>query len=350
MAEHKERKLHYDLLRIIASFSVVVLHVSAQAWYITDLHSKEWLVTNAYDAVFRFGVPIFVMISGALFLDPGYQLNAKRLYKHNIFRMIILYMVWCAVYGLFKYRGSDLTMVGIKPILRSIVNGYYHLWFIPMIVGLYLLLPILKDWINKAEKRQIEYFLALFFVLQILRTTFRTLVISDELQAILDLGEIQMVCGYLGYFVWGYYLAHVGIGGPIRKCFYILAIPAAVINVVVSTLLSWRAAAPEGVFFDSYGICTFLIVTFLFVFTVDKGSSIRLRKNTAGLIREISANTLGVYLIHVGMLEVWQQYGLHSMTLPVAAGVPIVSILCFVVCTMIAGILRRIPFVGRYIC
>ena len=107
---------------------------------------------------------------------------------------------------------------------------------------------------------------------------------------------------------------------------------------------------PEGVFFDSYGICTFVIVTCLFLFAVEKGSRINFGKVSSGVIRELSADTLGVYLIHVGMLEIWQSYGFHSMTMPIAVGVPVVSVACFVVCTIIAGLLRRIPLIGKYIC
>ena len=64
----KKRLIHYDLLRIFAAFSVVMLHSAAQFWYSLDIYSTEWLIANSYDALFRFGVPIFVMISGALFL------------------------------------------------------------------------------------------------------------------------------------------------------------------------------------------------------------------------------------------------------------------------------------------
>ena len=348
MAEKKERKLHYDLLRIVAAFSVVVLHSSAQFWYYLDLHSAEWLIVNGYDAVFRFGVPIFVMLSGAMFLAPDYQLDVKRLFRHNILRMLVLYGIWSFLYALYSCR--NLEVLNLKTLLRAIITGYYHLWFIPMIIGIYLLLPILKGWVEKAEKCQVQYFLGLFFVLQILRITMRTLVVSDEIHTILDTWEIEMACGYLGYFVWGYYLAHVGIGDKMRKILYVMFVPAVILNIVVSTLLSRRAGEAEGVFFDSYGICTFVMVSAMFVFTVDRGSRMSFGKKSAKWIKELSANTLGVYLLHLGMLEVWRAAGFHSMTLPVAVGIPVLSILCFAVCTAIAGLLRRIPIVGRFLC
>ena len=137
----RTRMIHYDLLRIAAAFSVVMLHSAAQFWYTLDIRSTEWIITNSYNAVFRFGVPIFVMISGAMFLDKNYTLNIKRLYKHNIFRMIVLYAVWSCIYGLYDCRNFDFAAVGIKEIIRELLYGRYHLWFIPMIVGIYMLLP-----------------------------------------------------------------------------------------------------------------------------------------------------------------------------------------------------------------
>ena len=74
-SNNKERIIHYDLLRIVAAFSVVMLHSTAQYWYTLDIYSSEWIIANTYDAIFRFGVPIFVMMSGALLLNPGYELN-----------------------------------------------------------------------------------------------------------------------------------------------------------------------------------------------------------------------------------------------------------------------------------
>ena len=63
------RILYFDFLRIFATLAVMVLHVAAQNWYGTSVPSFEWQTFNFFHSVTRFGVPIFVMISGALFLN-----------------------------------------------------------------------------------------------------------------------------------------------------------------------------------------------------------------------------------------------------------------------------------------
>ena len=43
------RMVHYDLLRILAAFSVVILHISAQFWYDFDVTDFRWLTANSYE-------------------------------------------------------------------------------------------------------------------------------------------------------------------------------------------------------------------------------------------------------------------------------------------------------------
>lgn len=347
----KNRMIHFDLLRIIAAFSVVMLHSSAQFWYTMDIHSVEWIVANSYNAVFRFGVPIFVMISGALFLAPGYSLDTKKLYKHNILRMLIIYVVWSCLYGLLDcFRFWRLESIGIKDYIREMITGRYHLWFLPMIVGIYVLLPILKSWIEHAEKKNLQYFLGLFVVLQIGVETLRALTVTDELHVILDVLRVEMVCSYLGYFVLGYYLAHVGIGRKLRKAIYICVVPAVLLNILLGNVLAWRAGSAVGAIYDSFGLFTFIIVLALFLFMTDSGTKWNPGHGMQGIVREISADTLGIYLLHVGLMELTEDTGFQSMMLPNIFGIPVYATGCFIICMVLAALLRRVPFVGKYIC
>ena len=346
----RTRMIHYDLLRIVAAFSVVMLHSAAQFWYTLDIRSTEWIITNSYNSVFRFGVPIFVMISGAMFLDKNYVVDIKRLYKHNVFRMVVLYAVWSCIYGVYDCRNFDFSALGIKEIIRELLYGRYHLWFIPMIVGIYMLLPVLKSWVEHTDKKNIEYFLLLFLVWKIGGETARALIVTDEIHYVLDLVKLEMACSYVGYFVLGYYLAHIGICAKLRKLLYVLVIPSALANIVLGNLLSWRAGEPAGDIFDSFGIFTFIIVTALFLFTLEKGRKAAFTEKRSSIIKELSADTLGVYLIHILLIEALELCGIHSMMLPIGIGVPVLAILIFVLSLVIAAGLRRIPVVGKFLC
>ena len=348
--KRKSRVLHYDWLRIAAAFSVVMLHSAAQFWYTLDIYGRDWIIANSYDAVFRFGVPSFVMISGAIFLDKDYQLDIRRLYRHNILRMLVLYAVWSCVYGLWDCAGFDLKTAGVKAILREMLLGRYHLWFLPMIAGIYVLLPVLKEWISHAKEENIRYFLALFLVIQIGGETLRALTVTDELHYILDLMKIEMVCSYIGYFVWGYYLTHIRISDKLCRLFYVAALPAVVCNVLLGNHLAHRAGEPLGAIYDSYGIFTFIVVTALYLFAVNKVSTYRFGKTSERIVKEIAGNTLGIYVMHIGLMEALERVGIHSMMIPNIWGIPLYALLCFIICGLVAAGLRRIPFIGKYIC
>ena len=111
---NKNRLIYMDILRIIACFSVVMLHTAAQFWYTLPIDQLEWKIANSYDAVFRFGVPIFVMISGALFLNKEKVINIKKLYRHNILRLACVYIIWSCIYGLIDSRYFVIEQVGIN--------------------------------------------------------------------------------------------------------------------------------------------------------------------------------------------------------------------------------------------
>ena len=64
-----ERNTAYDYLRVLASFGVIILHIAAKKFLSLSVYSNEWQVLNFYDSIVRWTVPVFVMISGALFLN-----------------------------------------------------------------------------------------------------------------------------------------------------------------------------------------------------------------------------------------------------------------------------------------
>ena len=96
----EQRIVYFDYLRIIAIFAVVVLHFAAQNWDNIDVSSFEWQVFNLYDAVAAWGVPVFVMISGALFL--GKELTLKKLYGKYILRIVTAFFFWSVLYALWS--------------------------------------------------------------------------------------------------------------------------------------------------------------------------------------------------------------------------------------------------------
>ena len=71
----QERNIAFDLLRILSAFSVVVLHVSSMYLMEYNVSTTDFKIANFINSISRFGVPIFVMISGAIFLSEDKKIT-----------------------------------------------------------------------------------------------------------------------------------------------------------------------------------------------------------------------------------------------------------------------------------
>lgn len=357
----EDRKLHIDLLRIVACISVIMLHSASQYWYEFPVTDKRWMVYNIWDAVSRFGVPVFVMISGMLFLSREGEVNLRKLYCNNIFRLAVAYAVWSIIYGLWDCRewtpGPSVT---VRDYVAEIVLGRYHLWFIPMLIGIYILLPVLKTYTDHCSKKNLEYFLILFVVLQIGRSTLGIVQIPTLANVLVQLLDVEMACSYVGYFVLGYYLYRYRLSHVWQVRVYFLGAVSLILAAMVSIRVSLYYGTPKSEAFDSYSVFTFLVTVALFVFFREKISQISWKGYAKKLLTELSANTFGVYLLHLLVIEWLQTKGIDSLTIGGAfvgetaagcvLGIPLLTVFCFLLCNVVIALLRRIPLLGKYIC
>lgn len=348
---NSERKLYIDLLRILACFSVILLHSASQYWYDIPITSPRWLVCNSYDAVSRFGVPVFFMISGMLFLSREGEVNLKRLYRNNILRLAVAYWAWSAVYGLWDCREwMGAEGVSWKDYVTEIIFGRYHMWFVPAMIGIYMLLPVIKTFTDHADRKILRYFLLLFLVIKVGANTIVIANPPQVAQSVLNLIDVEMACSYVAYFILGYYLYRYPVSEKQEKWIYLSGGAGAVLAVVVSALASWRNNGPSAAAFDSYSVFTFAVSVAIFVFFQKRVSKISWGTFASKVIRELSANTFGVYLMHLWLMEFLQGKGIDSMSIDSVVGIPLLALGCYLFCNVVVAFLRRIPLVGRYIC
>lgn len=90
------RMTKYDILRIVASFFIVLLHVSASYWSVVDVQSGEFAVMTIYNSVTRFAVPIFFMLSGLFLVSPDREHVAV---GRRVIKLLVLFYVWSAFYA-----------------------------------------------------------------------------------------------------------------------------------------------------------------------------------------------------------------------------------------------------------
>lgn len=236
----KERIVYLDILRVICGFFVIVLHVSSQNWSSVDVNSFTWDVFNFFESLTRFTVPVFVMISGSLFLNNSMNITVKNLYKKNILRLVTAYIGWSFIYAVCLHIGS---WNGIRSFVVDVINGYYHMWFVPMMIGLYILVPVLR--MITADKKVMQYFIVIsvffcFFVPVMLK-----LPILSKFNFFYENMNLYFQLGYVSYFVLGSFLMEKDLG-RFTKIVVIGGGLGIILTCIISKFLSMRAASAIG--------------------------------------------------------------------------------------------------------
>ena len=351
-----ERKTYCDYLRLVATFAVVVLHVSASNWGSTDVNGLEWQSFNLYDSLVRWTVPIFVMISGSLFLNR--EISVRIIYSKYILRMVIAYLTWSLFYAIMTAEAFESGIInGIKTNMVALVSGHYHMWFVLMIIGIYMCIPFCKKIV--ADSFIMKYFLILSFIFAIMIPwTIQLLndyVVgnNEQLAKLVDGANsrvstmsMHMVLGYSFYFVLGYYLDSIELRKKQRVIIYILGIIGFVFTAFVDLNLAIKTQQPCCNYYGNFNFNVMLEALCVHTF-------FKYRKyNSKGLnsfIYIISGYTFGAYLIHAFFIEKFSSVlNFNTLSFNPVISVPVVSGAVLVSALLISAVLNHIPIIKNY--
>ena len=335
---------YLDYLRVISTIAVVILHVAAQNFYSVDVNSYAWNIFNVYDSAVRWAVPVFVMISGALFLDNTRVIDTKKLYIKNILRMIIAFVVWSFIYAIFC--GSR----EIHSIVNNFITGHYHMWFLFMIVGLYMIVPILRKITESLDVT--KYFLFLSFLFTFLFPMLLKISIIPKIEYLNQAyhnTNFYLTLGYSSYFVLGYYLSQVQFSKFWKKVIYILGIFGFFFTAVLTIVFSLQNGQPFTDFYDYFSITVLFESVAMFVFVRYNYVKFKFFGGFRRLTFWLSKCSFGVYLVHVLVLEKLFSVEIHTLVFNSVYSVPIISIIVFFMSMVISYILNHIPILKNYI-
>lgn len=350
---HKNRVIYLDYLRLIAMIAVVFIHTGVQKLFSVQVGIFDWHMFNLYTSGVRFAVPIFVMISGALMLNPQRNVTSKKLFS-KILNLLVVLWIWSLFYAVFDPQEEGRIIEK----LELMFLGHFHMWYLYMLVGLYLILPILRAFIE--NKKIVKYFLILSLIFSFIlpdiiyickQTQMSVLCIfADISQRILDDIDFTFAIGYVFYFVLGYYLSKVELNKKIRLLIYILGI----VGFVATFLLTYFVSVSEGrttdIFYSNFSVFVMLEAVAVFVFAKYELVKIKLNNTVSILIDKIVACSLGVYLVHMFVLDMLDKlFGLNVMSFNAVISVPLLSILVLLISLVIIAIMKIIPIIKKLV-
>ncbi|MBQ9649893.1 MAG: acyltransferase family protein [Prevotella sp.] len=344
----KERIIAFDVLRFLAAYGVILYHAPGGNMWFEGFPLLGWNITCTYFSLVRWCVPTFVMISGALFLDINKQLSVKRLYSKNVVRIVYAYLFWSLVFVMI----TPELRTNIKDVIIGVFRGPLYLWFLKMLFGLYVIIPLLREIVR--NKKVEEYFLLFTFV-TVNVIPFCIEIIGRISGPVMELlvdsireSNLDKVMGFSGYFVLGHYLHNRIFSDKQAHIIYLLAIIGFLCVVTGTYTYSHVINYPDNFILDM--MTPFNVFETVAVFVFAKRHFIKYSPSVTRWILDLSACSFGIYLVHpiiLGKLRPFFDFDPNSYW-PLL-GIPLLTLIVFIVAYAIIKVMKLIPILGKYV-
>lgn len=339
-------------LRVVAISGVVLIHtVGATASAPGSTTTVDGWVARALDLSFIWAVPVFVMLSGALSLDPTRYRGSGHYLRKRAWRLVPAVVVWNLVYVGYLALTRDGWWDGPRAVLAKVLQGQVapHLYFFWIILGLSLLTPVLVPWVAQASRREVVVAALVAYAVPVLSTWPLG---TDGARVGLSHTAWTWWLPYLGAYLMGWGLR--GFRLPRRS------VPVALLAVLgLCALLTWQwrnPAAPGwleewvGAHYYSPSVAVLSVLVVLLAQSLVRpggGLAVLARPAALRVAGPVGAATLGIFGLHYLVLLVGIDTGLLGE--PVAAWPVLVlrALVVAVVTTVLVLGLRRVPWVRQ---
>ncbi len=335
-----------ELVRIIAIFGVVLIHVSspfASSFDPDDL--TGWWYANAYGSFFRNCVPLFFMLSGYLLLKKNEDLGV--FFNKRFSKILIPFVFWSLFYLFWKVyvdHWEDDIFAEFKKLLHT--PAYYHLWFLYSLVTLYFIVPVLRFVTVNSTNSILAYFLGGWFL-----AAFIIPILYDKADFSWNF-DLRFFTGYSGYLVLGYYLGNLDI-----KPRQVLLAAFTFVVAYLGTVFGTHSVSMEGGYTNEYFYENFSIT----VFSMAASQFIVLKywfervdwTNSGNAIKALGGLAFGIYLIHPLIITILNQGRLGFVVdvskMSASYGVPLVALLVFLLSAALTWALQKIPVIKKIV-
>jgi len=326
-----------DTCRIIATFGVILIHAAAPVFY--NFHSTPldfFLSANLLDSFARVSVPLFVMLSGSLLLQST---HTTIMIWRRVIKILIPLIVWSLIYLCWNnnwlHNSYSLSDAFYKMLAGPVIH---HLWFAYMIIGIYILLPLLKiisDTLNQNKNFAVYFFTCWFIINSI--TVYFPLVSLKSL-------NLSNFMGWPGIFLLGRYVNNKSYFLKIsRTTLLSLYITGSLTTFFLTWLFMNGSSTPDETAYNylSPNVVIASISAFIFI------RSITIPLAMHKTLKFLSGLTFTVYLMHLLVIELLSS-GFFGITITSYSIHPFIGIIAlsfatFIVSLLITSIARLIP-------
>ncbi len=349
MPQERRRTIQYiNRLRILSIYAVVTAHVTVWLTRATEPFTFNWWLGCGVFYLCFYSIPVFVMVSGALLLADSRVEPPREFYKRRLVRVGIPLVTWTIVY-LCVRRFLEHDPLGARRIVGLILTAdpYYHLWFLYMMLGLYLVTPPLRTFVRHATRKERLFVIVTIFVLS-----------NGYLQADALLWNNQqsiftIFLPYIAYYLCGYELSHLDPRRiPSKHLIWPVLISAGYLAAFAGVFIDRRAGLDSRFVFDFFNPpVIFLSIAIFWAARLHDATAKPLEGVRKTAVEWVASTTLGVYVLHPLVLEyIRDRLGHHATGGLFVLGIILVPFVTFAACYGITSLMMNVPLLRRTIC
>lgn len=362
---NSERVIFLDFLRVVACFLVIVVHacefyyLNSEGVFFNSASDRCWVAV--LDGMSRCAVPLFVMASSYLLLPLKYGGNV--FVKKRFSRIFIPFLIWSVFYAvvpnLISTGSSNVILDKMGHLLVNFNDESGHLWFIYMLVGIYMFMPILSPWLATASRRAEEAFLFIWGFTTVI--PYLKPIVGDMygLCAWNEFHALYYFSGFIGYVVLAHYIRKY-INWSSKRLITV-GLPLFIIGAFATGIIFYHHGAisleysyvEQSWNFNTINVAMCTFGAFLMFKAINKAP-----KGLYSVTLGISKLSYGIYLMHLFVLGyVFQLFSTLLEADPavnttggVTTGACIVlsALGTFIICNLVLLILKPIPY-SKYI-
>ena len=328
------------LTKILAAFSVVLLHANTSFWHFKyNEYKKYWESCNLMIGIFYFAVPSFVLCIGATLLNFNKKYGIKEYYKKRIIKVVFPLLGWSVL--LYFYRVYFLKNMKKENINFVYLWNLYYMHKINHIFSslhsfliIYMIIPLVA-YVEKSEKMKIySYCLITLFIIQML-IPYLIRLLQPSLFWFYNI-KIELTI----YIFAGYIIQNNKFSQKIRILIYLFGILGLFLIIYGTRILTLKYKRLILLHLGYLNVPCFLYSCSIFLF-IKESSFLIFKKINKEFIIKLGQLTIGPFFLHYPIIDTYSKFfnvNKYNLKYRLFDGI-IICIICFIITAFLKKIL-----------
>lgn len=356
-----------SVLRIVACFLVVIAHCCDP--FVSGTSVEGFNAGALWGTLCRVSVPLFIMISGVLLLPTN--LTVGQFYSRRLKRILIPFILWSLLSPWMFYLFTQ-SMDTVNPtviaenhtLLATIQASYLWLfnfsystvpyWYIYMMIGVYLIIPIISDWVKRATRRDFHIILGIWAfttVLPYIEAAVPMIGYTGNYGSMGIYGEcswnlfptFQYMAGFLGYAILAHYLVRFPLKWSLSKTLLI----AGLVFIAGYLITFYGFHYTRDNFPDNFNMLEVIwsftnlnvVMMTVSVFLIFQKIEFKPKK----WVSSLSAATYGIFLLHFVIVHIIFELVFQNLVFNPVLQIFVIGVIASIITAAIILALRAIP-------